>query len=200
MWAYFTNLGDLSVMVPAACLIVVWLLCNREWSRAGRWIALFGLGGLLVASSKILFIGWGYGSQRLDFTGISGHTMLASSVLPVVFFLGLSALAPRTRYCGLALGLLCGALIGYSRLMVHVHSLSEVVAGFCVGAVVSLLFAWRIPLRRNSRFGAVVMAVAFGLVLNWQFGVRAPGQDIMTRIALHLAGHDVPYVRGVWRG
>jgi membrane-associated phospholipid phosphatase len=199
MWLRFTNLGDLSIMLPLAVLISVWLLCSREWSRAAYWGVLFGLGGLAVACSKILFIGWGLGSRQFDFTGISGHTMLATSVAPVVLDLGLAACAPAWRRGGLLLGIAFGALIGYSRLVTHAHSPSEVIAGFVLGLAICLLFVTRAPPRGDRRYGALLMLLVVACALNWQFDVRAPGQDVITRIALRLSGHELPYMRGVWR-
>jgi hypothetical protein len=87
MWNRFTNLGDLAVMLPLAATIAIWLAAQKQFASSLRWLLAFGSAGLLVAISKIAFIGWGIGSRDFDFTGISGHTMLATATLPVLLFL-----------------------------------------------------------------------------------------------------------------
>jgi hypothetical protein len=55
--------------------------------KAIRWPSLFTLAALLVVSTKIAFEAWGIGIGALDFTGISGHAMTATSVLAVAGYL-----------------------------------------------------------------------------------------------------------------
>jgi hypothetical protein len=194
MWNRFTNLGDLAVMLPLAVTIAVWLAAQKQFASSLRWLLAFGSAGLLVAISKIAFIGWGIGSRDFDFTGISGHTMLATATLPVLLFLLSRAWLPRHSTLALAIGWLGGAAIGYSRLEVHAHSLSEVVLGFACGLLASSWFA-RKTTERYSTKAAFCLLIPALVVFNLQFGNKAPGQDIITRIALFVAGHNHPFER-----
>jgi len=194
MWNRFTNLGDLAVMLPLAATIAVWLAAQKQFSSSLRWLLAFGSAGLLVAISKIAFIGWGIGSSDFDFTGISGHTMLATATLPVLLYLLSSAWLPRHSTLALAIGWLGGAAIGYSRLEVHAHSLSEVVLGFACGLLASSWFASKTAERYSSK-AAVCLLIPALVVFNLQFGNKAPGQDIITRLALAISQHEKPYSR-----
>ncbi|NWK79447.1 phosphatase PAP2 family protein [Aquitalea sp. LB_tupeE] len=195
MWNRFTNLGDLAVMLPLAVTIAVWLAAQKHFSSSLRWLLAFGSAGLLVAISKIAFIGWGIGSRDFDFTGISGHTMLATATLPVLLFLLSRAWLPRYSTMALAIGWLGGAAIGYSRLEVHAHSLSEVVLGFACGLLASSWFASKTAERYSPKAAWYLLGLAL-IVFNLQFGNKAPGQDLITRLALILSSHDIPYTRG----
>ena len=198
MWNRFTNLGDLAVMLPLAATIAVWLAAQKQFSSSLRWLLAFGSAGLLVAISKIAFIGWGIGSSDFDFTGISGHTMLATATLPVLLYLLSRAWLPRHSTLALAIGWLGGAAIGYSRLEVHAHSLSEVVLGFACGLLASLYYV-RQDRDNHTRMAGVVLVLLCTACINLQFGIKAPGQDVITRVALHLSQHQTPYVRGIYQ-
>jgi hypothetical protein len=198
MWTEWTNMADAAVMLPAAILMSVWLLCNQRWPRALLWPALFCLGASLVAASKVAYVGWGMGCARLNFTGLSGHTLLASMVFPAVFYLLLESIQLRWRYLGLAIGLALGALIGYSRLVVRAHSMSEVVLAFGLGAALSLVFAVLDERRAYSWRSLWTLMAALSMMLALQMGALAPSQDLLTRVALRLSGHSAPYVRGHW--
>ena len=84
-WIKFTSYGDTMVMIPAAFIILVWLTVGRAWRMAIWWCLLLIAGLVLVAATKIAFVGWGVGIRSIDFTGISGHAMRATAVLPVIF-------------------------------------------------------------------------------------------------------------------
>lgn len=194
MWSRFTNLGDLAVMLPLAMGIAIWLLAQKKLASSLRWLLAFGSAGLLVAISKIAFIGWGIGSRDFDFTGISGHTMLATATLPVLLYLLTQAFQPRYQQLALIIGWLAGAAIGYSRLEVHAHSLSEVVLGFACGLLASSWFTSKTAERYSPKAAWCLLGLAL-IVFNLQFGNKAPGQDIITRVALFIAGHNHPFER-----
>ena len=148
-WMKITSLGDTVVMMPAAAAIVVWLVVGRAWRMAMWWSGLFTLGLVLVAATKIAFIGWGIGIRSLDFTGISGHAMRATAVIPVIFYLMLQKSPSAMRAMGIGFGILLGILISFSRIEVHAHSISEAMTGCMLGALIGLGFMWiSAPLRK----------------------------------------------------
>ncbi|WP_287877816.1 phosphatase PAP2 family protein [Aquitalea sp.] len=196
MWNRFTNLGDLAVMLPLAMGIAIWLLAQKKFASGLHWLLAFGSAGLLVAISKIAFIGWGIGNRDFDFTGISGHTMLATATLPVLLYLLTQAFSPRWSHLAALVGILMAAGIGYSRLVIQAHSLSEVVTGFLCGALASTSFI-RHGNDTYSKAAGMVLLGLFFLITGQQFGQKAPGQDIITRIALHMAQHNKPFDRSM---
>src|SRR5688500_14227487 len=112
-WRHFTWLGDSGLLLPAALLIAVWLASARHtWPAAWAWVLIFGAASLVVLASKLAFLGWGIGSASLNFTGISGHTMLSAAVWPVALWLVASRGTHRLRVALAIAGWLLAAGIG----------------------------------------------------------------------------------------
>ena len=198
-WHQVTIFGDVIVTGPAALAILVWLLAGRLWRPAAAWIMLFGVGMLLVVVSKIAFIGWGIGSQSLDFTGLSGHAMRACAVMPVLAYLLAQGGAQRGwRIAGVIAGIGVGVLISVSRVMLHAHSWSEVISGGWLGVSVALLFINMASSHDKPAFNAWLLLASL-LPLFWiSRGEPAPTQQLLTRVALRLSGHQQPYTRSRW--
>lgn len=195
-WALLSFLGDSALMLPAAMLITLWLGARRETRPlAWHWMLAIGLGGGLVAVSKIAFMGWGVGSAPLDFTGFSGHTALATSVWPVLLWLSTSRYRPALRWSFVVLGWLLAAVIGVSRLVLDAHSLAEVVFGFALGFLVSVYFLSQRQLAARPHFrSTLLMAVlVFPALIAWR--APAPTQDFLELLATRLAGIKTPYTR-----
>ena len=205
-WRAFTWLGDSGLLLPASLLIVVLLAWSRETRvTALLWCVVFGTGSLVIMVSKLAFMGWGIGSPRLNFTGFSGHTAIATSVWPVLLWLaaaqwttrqpnGLSA--ARGLQLAALIGWSLGLAIGISRLALYAHSVSEVVGGFLLGFAVSATF---LALARHRPLPRFPLPVALlGLVLPLfvlQPGTPAPTQDLLEVIAMRMAGTSQPYTR-----
>ncbi|VTU14624.1 phosphatase PAP2 family protein [Variovorax sp. RA8] len=195
-WYSITWFGDSGFLLPVAAWIAVWLGV-RTVTRpvAWRWLALFGSAGALVAASKIAFMGWGIGSATLNFTGISGHTMLSTSIWPVAFWLVAAHWRPRVRAAVAALGWVFAALIGLSRLAIYAHSKSEVAAGFLLGAAVSAVFLWR-QHHRPPRLHWVLLLISIASPLLFlRPGTPAPTHDALEVIAVRLAGAERAFTR-----
>jgi membrane-associated phospholipid phosphatase len=149
--------------------------------------------------SKVAFLGWGLGIAHLDFTGVSGHTMLATAILPVVF-----AWLPLPRHWSVAaivIGLVLAMLVGWSRITLGAHSLSEVIVGWALGATVcaAALLAMRrtksvveVPSGRSWPF---VIALLFVFSLNQPLATALPVHPWVERLALSISGHDHLYQR-----
>ena len=194
-WFDFTHLGAAGLMLPVALMTVVGLWFAGKRVAAVAWGAALGLGVAVVLASKIAFMGWGIGSARLNFTGFSGHTMLASAIFPVWLGWLFAALSARLAAFGVALGLGVGALVGWSRLALGAHSESEVVTAWLLGSVVSLaaMPALRKPVR-SSRW-AWLVAVLLALSVDGSLADYLPTRLWELRIALRLSGRDKPYTR-----
>jgi membrane-associated phospholipid phosphatase len=194
-WTKITMFGDTVVMMPAAAIIAVWLLAGRAWRMALWWGLLFTLGLIAVAATKIAFIGWGIGISALDFTGISGHAMRASAVLPVIASLLLQPASPPARTAGITLGVALGLLIGESHIVLGYHSVSEVVAGCLLGSAVGLGFIRMSDPLSGPQLDRRLAALSLFALLPTSYAEPAPTQGWITSVALYLSGHDKPYVR-----
>jgi membrane-associated phospholipid phosphatase len=198
-WIFVTALGSVGVMGPVALIVAAWLALGYRWKYAGAWLALLGAASGLVALSKIAFIGWGIGVRHLDFTGISGHALMSTAVLPVAIFVALLPARGAMRAIGVALGLALGVWVGVSRVVLDAHSVSEVVAGCALGAVVALAFVWAAWRAESGKLAPAPVAASLAAVVVALHGVPVPTQHWITEIALGLSGHERPYVRASWK-
>ena len=196
-WLIATGFGDSGFLLPTALGIAIWLAIDRGTRPAAvRWTLLFGGCGFIVMLSKLLFMGWGIGSAHFDFIGFSGHTALATSVWPVVFWLAARRRAPKVRMAAAVSGWVWGVFIGVSRLALEVHSTAEVVTGAMLGTVVSasfLLLHWHQSMSvKTPRWLAWAMALP---LLFFIVGRPAPTQDALETLAAWMAGIERPFTR-----
>ncbi|HTN65830.1 MAG TPA: phosphatase PAP2 family protein [Burkholderiaceae bacterium] len=194
-WTKITHLGDTSLIAPAALLIGLWLLVARRHRLLFWWCALLTWTMLLVAGSKIAFIGWGIGIPTLNFTGISGHTTFAMAVWPVLAFLLLQRSSPLLRAGGVVFALSIAVLVGFSRLVLQFHSTAEVVAGYLLGATVSIVFIWISGSLRHTSLSRMLLATSLAALLAASSIQAAPTQYWLIRVALYVSGHEQPFVR-----
>lgn len=199
-WTDITNFGDITITSLAALVIAAWLFIEDEKRLAMGWSLLFGGAMGVVIITKMAFIGWGIGIRSLDFAGFSGHAMRTAAVMPVLFYLILQRTRFSVRVAGATIGLLFAAFVGASRLAVHAHSVSEVVAGWLLGAAVSIAFI-RIAYTSLSKhvFKPFRIALSVLALLTAPYVHPAPTQQWLTEITLYFTGHDHPYPRSDWK-
>ncbi|KUZ83785.1 phosphoesterase [Burkholderia ubonensis] len=199
LWISITAFGGAGLTLPLAITIAVWLALGYSWQRAVGWLAILACAIGVVALTKIAFLGWGIGIRTWDFTGFSGHAMLSTSVYPVAIFLALIRARTPLRLLGIALGLAAGVAVGVSRVALAAHSPSESVTGCIVGALAALVFiaaSWRAQPHRWSVPAVIVSLVLVTVALH---GVTVPSHRWVTQVALHLSGHERPFVRARWK-
>ena len=85
-------------------------------------------------------MGWGLGIRELDYTGFSGHSALSAAFWPIFLWLLSARFSVGLRKAAVITGYVLAAVVGYSRLVIHAHSVSEVIAGLLLGAAGSALF------------------------------------------------------------
>ena len=191
-WMNITKLGDVAVMAPMAALITAWLVISHSFKNAVLWCLLIAAGMGLVIASKIAFVGWGIGIASLDFTGFSGHTMLATAIIPVLFYLILQKASPTVRLSGIIVGILCGIMIGISRLILEAHSVSEAVSGCALGAAVSLSFIWLLEPSEKPVPNRTLIALSLMVLLAAPYIKPTPTQDWISNFMIYLSGNSKP--------
>ncbi len=197
-WLLVTRLGEAQILLPMVLAASLWLIWRRHaWPLVPWWWLLLGGAAGLTLATKLAFIGWGLGSAALDFTGISGHAMVAASVLPALFGLTASRAPRPARVLAWGAGAALAAMVALSRRVIGVHSASELVAGLALGALVSAaVFA----AMRRHRTPPSAPPWLPALMLLWFTGTpaAAPPLDthgLVTRMALSLSGRDQPFTR-----
>ena len=196
LWPNITAMGDLAVLVPSVGLMLVWLsLFPATRAVAWRWAILFLFVAGLVAASKLTFMAWGWGIRRLNFIGVSGHSAMAALVWPSMLGLVFDVQWRRWRLAAMVSGQLLALFIAISRLMLHAHSMAEVVAGFVVGSTVALLFLTRFGDRWRLQGRGIFLAASVLLMLPFVYGHRFPSERILRVLAQHLSVDNTVYTR-----
>ncbi|MDF2784540.1 MAG: hypothetical protein K0S95_1075 [Pantoea eucrina] len=196
-WRTLTYFGDSMLLIPTAVIIALVL----PWKSNSRrtvwyWLLAFGLAGLLVSLSKIMFLGFGIGSARFNFTGFSGHSAMSSTLWPVMMWLISGRWSTFWRAVTIAIGYAIPLMVGFSRLVIHAHSVSEVLAGLLLGFTLSSAFL--ISQRRTvlKGFSALQVGVAFLVpLLLMGHGRVATTQQFLERLSVKLAGLEKPFKR-----
>lgn len=197
-WIAVTQFGNSTLLLPAALVLALWLLSARAWRLAGVWSLSFGTAVMLVLGSKLAFLGWGLGLAAIDFTGISGHATVSTSVCTMAAWLATASRPRPTRLVAIGGGLLLGLLVCISRLVLHAHSVSEVVAGFVLGAVAAglpIAYAWATPPRLAQRW--VPLALAATIALLPQAVRPAESHGVVKAMALKASGRIEVYSRSM---
>ncbi|EPS9201468.1 phosphatase PAP2 family protein [Klebsiella pneumoniae] len=199
-WQWVSFFGDSTVLLPSAAAVFMVLFLRRPSRQiAWQWGLLFGITGAIVSASKLAFMGWGIGIRELDFTGFSGHTALSSAFWPIFLWLLCARGSVALRRTAMVMGYLLAGLVGYSRLAIHAHSPSEVIAGLLLGACGSALF---LLMQRNSSravdaqlsWGGVLSLIIIPVVL-LNTGTKAPTQSLLGEIAVKLGPLEKPFTR-----
>jgi hypothetical protein len=193
LWTEFVHLGDLPLTLSAAAALSAWLVAARAWRLAFWWSLFFVLGIGFVGATKVAFLGWGTALPALDFKAVSGHAAGVTAVCTTLFYLLLWHRGQRARWAGVAAGLVLGALMGVLLVAEDEHSLAEAVAGWAVGALVSVGGIWKAgELPPHSQVlglvcAGLVFVAAIHLVRSVPFGW------LMVRTAVFLSGNYTPF-------
>ncbi|KAB8146138.1 phosphatase PAP2 family protein [Raoultella planticola] len=199
-WQWVSFFGDSTVLLPSSAAVFMVLFLRRPSRQiAWQWGLLFGITGAIVSASKLAFMGWGIGIRELDFTGFSGHTALSTAFWPIFLWLLCARGSVALRRTAMVMGYLLAGLVGYSRLAIHAHSPSEVIAGLLLGACGSALF---LLMQRNSSravdaqlsWGGVLSLIIIPVVL-LNTGTKAPTQSLLGEIAVKLGPLEKPFTR-----
>ena len=196
-WHSLTWFGDSNLLLPAGAALALAIFASantREFTL--RWIFAFGLTGSVVLVSKVAFLGWGWGSESLDFTGFSGHTALSACFWPVLAWFTCARCRPGVRKLTIGMAYLLAMGIAISRLMLEAHSTSEVVSGGLVGSAGSLWFlkaAWRsgIPAPGVMLLPTICMVVVTVAL----HGKPAPTTQLLEKSVMRFLGVTSLYTR-----
>jgi hypothetical protein len=142
-----TDLGESTVLLPTAVTAGACLWVGAQKRLAV--LSMLALGGCCATMLilKLCFIACGQTVvPELSIHSPSGHSALSALFYGAVALL-LNRLIPAERRPGAlipALGIGLAAAIGYSRIVISVHSPQEVALGLMVGYSWLALYAWRI--------------------------------------------------------
>lgn len=196
-WHWLTRFGESGIVIPMALATALWWW----WASPSRrqpllaWLMLMGSAAFVTLVTKIAFMGWGLGIVSLDFTGLSGHAMLAAAIYPVLGRTLASPAAIPPRWAIVA-GYVLALLISFSRVVIGAHSSSEVVLGYAVGAAASAT-ALALETRQPPpipRYWVVAMLAGW-LALMPVVAAPSGTHGMVQRLAKTLSDRDPLYTR-----
>jgi membrane-associated phospholipid phosphatase len=194
LWQTLTRFGESGILLPVLLVAAFGLGWSaRRADGPLRLLLPIALAATLVTATKIAFLGFGWGIASLDFTGISGHAMLAFGGFPV---LAAIFVAPAARRKAVAVAAAVAGLVAVSRIAVGAHSASEVVSGCLIGAVAGAIATRSLVYAGGRGLSPAWLLPAFvWLLLTLSAPPVMATHDWITEIALTLSGRDRPYVR-----
>jgi membrane-associated phospholipid phosphatase len=192
-WILFTKFADTTVLMPLAFALAGWLTYAKRWRAAICWLFLFCAGLGVVAASKVAYVGWGIGIASIDFKGFSGHAMRVAAVAPVFFYLLLQSRTTLAVRIALSAAIGFSIAIAVSRLILHEHSVSEVISGLILGGAISFAFLAFNPARQIMPLNKRIVILFIVVVMPGLLAKPAPTERWIESIALYLSGHAQPY-------
>jgi membrane-associated phospholipid phosphatase len=139
LFSRITRLGDSTFLAVLATVIALILLWRRQWLHAGAWIVATSLGAVLNRVLKALFersrpehdhlmvtvSGWSFPS---------GHASGSFIVYGLLGYLLVRHTPPLWHVPAVMLAVLLIVFVGFSRVILQVHYLSDVLAGYAFAA------------------------------------------------------------------
>jgi hypothetical protein len=197
--AEFSQYGGITVMLPAAVVVGIWLWYSRSRRSLLLWIATLLIVYSIVLISKIIFKGWGIGLESLDISVISGHATNTCLVLTVVLSLLARQISHRLRWPAASLGLLMGWWFSFNCVAPYLHPLSEAIAGALLGTVAACVFLYCLEDTeiRKIPLTALVLGILF-----MAFNTATPkhtAERVLNRIAVSISGGEKAFKQPEWR-
>ncbi|MDO5505296.1 MAG: VTT domain-containing protein [Pseudoxanthomonas suwonensis] len=171
LMAALAAIGDLPVLGVATVVALAWLLWRRRWLSAGYWLATSALGAAMVALLGVMIdlppppgapAGFGYPPMAIT---------MATIVLGFFAVMIARELPGRRRVWPYLLGGTLVTLLGFGRLYLGAHWLSESVGGALLGIVWLLLagIVYRSQVRRSFNMRPLSWAfyLAFAVAALW---------------------------------
>ncbi len=182
--SYVTDFADLAVVVPLALAVALALLLVGWRRGAAAWALVVPATWTAVLLAKLVVAAcWGL----LPFHGLhspSGHTASAAVVYGGLLALLLPepARGARRPFAALVLAGVFAVLFGGTRLALHVHTRSDVLAGAALGIAGALALA-RLAGPRPSRLRvAIPLAAALAVVVLFH-GEHLRAEDQIDRVS-----------------
>lgn len=161
LMAGLASIGDAAVLVPAAGAAMIWLAWRRRWMAMMHWLAAMGFGVVLTALLEAVINmpppptahrGFGFPSMTVTMTTITFgfFAVLIARELP-----GRSRVWPY-----MISGIVAGA-IGFARIYLGAHWLTDVIGGMLLGIVWLLVLGLAYRSHVNRSFWMRPLAVIF---------------------------------------
>jgi membrane-associated phospholipid phosphatase len=181
---FLTDFADQAVMVPMVLVIAVALWLSGWRRGAVAWCSVVPLTLLAVGLAKFIIFRFGAPLWLPDLLSPSGHTASAALVYGGLMAILLPYMGPWRRVLLVAAPL--AAMIGLTRLSLHVHTPDDVIVGAVIGLVGAISLA-RLAGNRPVHVSFWPAAGMVVMVVTLFHGIRLPAE-----VWLHAAARDWP--------
>jgi hypothetical protein len=197
MRAELAHYGGITVMIPAAIIIAVWLRYSNPWALRA-WGITVGVSYSIVAFSKLLFKGWGLSFEPLDIAVLSGHAMNTTLMITVAASLIARQFNPLLRWPAAGVGLMASAWFSAYCVAPYIHPLNEALAGATLGAVAAMAFLWRIePV--DVKVSPAYIGAGLAALLVCAMAPKYNAELLLNRVAITLSGAERAHQEPSWR-
>ncbi len=181
---YLTDFADAGVMAPVCATVAITLLLLRQRQIAFSWIAVTASVWALILILKLGFqickgLGCSLSPPGLGLVSPSGHVAASSAAYGGLLGLVFRSAGRSLRQSSFA-AVSIAIVVGVTRVVLHEHTVAEVVVGGIVGVAGALLFTtaargWLSGRRRVVLLGAVAasMLLFHGTHLTWEPAIHA---------------------------
>jgi len=183
VWVFITDCGDSAVTVPLALLTLVFVIAAGAQRLAVGWVLTIGGCAGAIAVLKLAFGGCG---QRISIAHIvspSGHTAMSAVVYGSLALLLGTALPPRYRRAVLLAAIVGVVGIALSRVVLHEHSVAEIVVGFAVGAGAVAVFRAILAREKPPALALSWFVVSIVALITLMHGTRWMIEPVLQAIA-----------------
>ncbi len=185
-WTFLTNYGDSAVTLPLAAATLVVLAFGGSPRLLRGWLL-----AVVVCGSSMVLLKIGF-SDCADSAGPahrafspSGHAAMSALVYGGVALLACIGRARVLRALALGLALLAVAAIGVSRVIVHAHTVPEVVVGLGIG-VGALALLQRSAKGAELRLDVPALLGTAALVVVVMHGTQWPVEPVLQHLGVLL--------------
>lgn len=138
-----TDLGDATLLAPASALLLIYLLCLKATRTATIWLTTVALCAALTIALKLVFLACAPYVPLLAIRSPSGHTSMSMTFYGCWALMVAGNKDQLTRIALLSVGLTLVICVAVTRVIIHAHTPSEVLAGFFIGAICVAWFRGR---------------------------------------------------------
>jgi hypothetical protein len=197
MRAELAQYGGITVMIPAALVIAVWLWYSRP--QALKWWGMtVACTYSIVTFSKVLFKGWGVSLQHLDIAVISGHAMNTSLMVTVALSLMARRFNPDWRWPAAFGGVLISGWFSAFCVAPYIHPLNEALAGYLLGVGAAMVFLWRLEVV-DVRVSPSLIGGGMVILLLSALVPKYNAEKLLNHVAVAVSGADQAYQEPAWR-
>lgn len=179
-----TDLGDLAVLLPLALVVGLWLVAIRRPQLLMWWLVAVAL---CMGSTAVLKIYLYVCPPVTDLQSPSGHTSLSTLVYGALTLAVAGAFAGWRRSVMVIAGTTFIAGISASRLIVHAHSIPEVMVGSLIGLCALALFGAKFWSHRPAELRLRPLVMVCAVLMAFLSGQDISAEQMLHVIGLHLS-------------